>query len=98
LNGRKGPFELIVNFTTIIIVISRIDASNISVGELNFMKNILIWGSYSEGIWIFIIIIYIIMFKVINVNIIINIIDIILIVWFGIRDTKYENITIIPPI
>jgi hypothetical protein len=87
-----------VSFTTIIIVISKIDASNISVGELNFMKNILIWGSYNEGIWIFIIIIYIIIFKVINVNIIINIIDIILIVWLGIRDTKYENITIIPPI
>lgn len=36
--------------------------------------------------------------KIIRVDIVRNMIDIILIDWFGVRDTKYENITSIPPI
>jgi len=37
-------------------------------------------------------------FNIEKVNINIKILDIMLIVWFGTNDTKYENITSIPPI
>jgi len=36
-------------------------------------------------------------YKVEKVNMIINIIEIILMVWLGVSETKYENITNIPP-
>jgi hypothetical protein len=36
INGRNGPFILIVNFTTMIIVINRIVASIIKVDMLVF--------------------------------------------------------------
>lgn len=36
-------------------------------------------------------------YSVEKVNIIISIMDIMLMVWFGVSDTKYENITSIPP-
>ena len=52
-----------------------------------------------EYIWfgrIFILVIKDKVYRISIVDIIVIIIDIMLIVWFGVKDTKYENITSIP--
>ena len=56
------------------------------------------WIEYHEVDWFSSFVMIVIIYKVENVNMIVNSIEIILMVWLGVRDTKYENITSIPPI
>ena len=96
-NGRRGPFELVVNFTTTTIVKRRIIAKRNRILVFIGRYIIVIWDINDEKMEGVIIKVDDIIDRVIRD------IDIIIklyrkgIVWFGIIDTKYENITNIPP-
>lgn len=87
---------VVVNLTTITIVINKIKANIINIGVLDFRYNMFDWiVNLAMGLidaWDKEERINRIMYvKIIIIDIVIMLID-----WLGVKDTKYENITNIP--